>query len=344
MHEAHDPQLRRDVAIKLIHPQGRYPHADDRLLREARAIARLNHPNVVQVFDVGAFERADDEVPSRGLYIVMQLLAGRTVQSWLEDAPGWEDVLAVFLQAARGLEAAHGAGVVHRDFKPANIFLCDDGVVKVLDFGIAKTTAENDADRLRTTLRSSLDPDESFEDVDLEQTDAGVVIGTPAYMAPEQHVGEVADPAADQFAFCGALWRALFGAHPFAGDTPQKLAKAKWEGRIVAPRGPCEVPSWLEVVLRRGLAAVPTRRWPSMRELIHALERKPRRRSLRRWVTAAALVGVVGLGLPAGAWPTDDEARMGASTPPTQFERAAPRVDACARSWRTAISPSSSSR
>jgi serine/threonine protein kinase len=346
VHAAHDPQLRRDVAIKLIHAHNQHPRAEERLLREARAIARLNHPNVVQVFDVGSFERESagpsDDLPTRGLFVVMQRLEGQTVEAWLQTGPAWEDVLAVFLHAARGLIEAHDAGVVHRDLKPANIFLCSDGVVKVLDFGLAKVTLESEVDRLRVTLRSSSTADDSFEEIDIETTDAGIVIGTPAYMAPEQHVGDVTDPAADQFAFCAALYRALFGIHPFAGSTPRELARAKWAGRIVPPRGPCAVPSWVEDVLRRGLAAAPTKRWPTMQRLVDALERRRRKPTLRRLAGAGIVAGAIGFALPSDATsttaadPTEASSPPPASAPPhaePQFERLAPSLDVLVRSW-----------
>jgi serine/threonine protein kinase len=165
------------------------------------------------------------------------------------------------------------------------------------------------------------------------------VIGTPAYMAPEQHMGGIAGPAADQFAFCASLWRALFGALPFVGDTPRELARAKRSGRVASPPGPSAVPSWLEQVVRRGLAPHPHDRWPSMQHLIAALERRPRRTAMRRLASATIIAGVIGFALP-----TDAAPREGAAPPAEQrVERIAPRLDALVRSWRTAKPPNSRS-
>ena len=354
VYAAYDPQLDRQVAIKLIRPDDNVSGipAHERLLREARAIARLNHANVVEVFDLGTFEHRteDGQPPTEGLFIVMQLLSGKTVETWLEENPSWEEILAVFGQAGAGLQAAHLEGVVHRDFKPANVFLCDDGTVKVLDFGLAKMTIAGEADRLRTTLPGFSNAEDSVHDA--ETTNEGTVLGTPAYMAPEQHVGELSDPASDQFAYCVALYKALFRVNPFAGKSMRQIATAKWEGRIVPPPAPCDVPSWVEDAVVRGLASMPSKRWASMGQLLDALARRRRPSKVRRVAAASLAAGVVGFALPqpapdalqaceAGAERVGDVWSDGARTQlaaarPDDFEQLAQQLDTYAEQWQQA--------
>ncbi|MCL4223056.1 MAG: serine/threonine-protein kinase [Myxococcales bacterium] len=259
-----DPELDRAVAIKVLR------HADDelqaRLLREAQAMARLRHANVVAVHDVG-------EVDGR-VFVAMELVEGTTLRAWLAQARPWRAVIATFVAAARGLAAAHAAGVVHRDFKPDNVLVGADGVVRVADFGLARASPGEAAS-------SPVGGD--------ELTGAGQVMGTPAYMAPEQHDGETAGPAADQFAFGAALWEALCGARPFLGGTPDAMALAKRAGRLEAPaRRP---PGWTLAILRRTLAPRPEARYPAMTDVIAALERGLRRR--RDGIVAASAIAAV---------------------------------------------------
>ncbi|MBE7450603.1 MAG: serine/threonine protein kinase [Kofleriaceae bacterium] len=259
-----DPELDRAVAIKVLR------HADDelqaRLLREAQAMARLRHANVVAVHDVG-------EVDGR-VFVAMELVEGTTLRAWLAQARPWRAVIATFVAAARGLAAAHAAGVVHRDFKPDNVLVGADGVVRVADFGLARASPGEAAS-------SPVGGD--------ELTGAGQVMGTPAYMAPEQHDGETAGPAADQFAFGAALWEALCGARPFLGGTPDAMALAKRAGRLEAPaRRP---PGWTLAILRRTLAPRPEARYPAMTAVIAALERGLRRR--RDGIVAASAIAAV---------------------------------------------------
>jgi serine/threonine protein kinase len=227
VYAADDPQLQRTVAIKRLHT------GDDRarLLREARAMARLAHPNVVTVHEVGE----DDD----GVYIVMELVRGATLREWLRARRSWSRVLDVFVDAGRGLAAAHEAGLVHRDFKPDNVLVGDDGRTRVTDFGIARASDDR-------TLSSE---------------------GTPAYMPPEQRRGEPTTPAADQFSFCVALYEALYGCRPFEGDATDPIAPPA-----------SEVPSLLWPALRRGLAHDPDDRWPNMSSLLAELRPAPSQR------------------------------------------------------------------
>ena len=174
----YDPRLQRTVAIKLLRPSLTDSEAATRLLREAQALACLSHPNVVAVFECGAL--ADRE----GTYLVMEMVEGETLRRWSTRAPrSTEEIVAAYLQAARGLSAAHAAGLVHRDFKPDNVLMGSDGRVRVTDFGLARTTAST------STLTGDRDPT------------ASDFAGTPSYMAPEQASGGSVGPAADQYAF-----------------------------------------------------------------------------------------------------------------------------------------------
>ena len=265
VHAAHDPELDRRVAVKLMHDAAWSP----RLVREAQALARLAHPNVVTVYDIG-------EHAGR-VFIAMELVPGATLASWLAARPrSWREIVAAFLQAGRGLAAAHAAGYVHRDFKPDNVLVGEDGRARVSDFGLAC---------LETTPPVAVPPDTPSDAI----TRTGVLAGTPAYMAPEQLDGAASDARADQFAFCVALFEALHGVRPFAGSTVAELRSAI-ERRAVQ-RGK-RVPARVQRVLLRGLAADPAARFADMPALLAALERTRSRRGL--YVLAAvALVAAV---------------------------------------------------
>ena len=272
---AYDPQLDRRVAIKLLHAHRDDARSRARLVLEARAMAKLSHPNVVTVYDVGVHEDA--------VYVAMELVEGTTLRAWLEAATRSRDaVLEVFRQAGAGLGAAHAAGLVHRDFKPENVFVDRAGAAKVGDFGLARAVIEGGA-------RGERQHETSVEVVTLTRTDA--LLGTPAYMAPEQLDGEPATAAADQFAFCVALWEALSGARPFAAETSvDALRAAIAVGPAVAP---ATIPVRLVPVLLRGLAPRAEQRFADLRALLGAIERAvaPRGRALRiAAVGAAALL------------------------------------------------------
>lgn len=274
VYAGYDPELDRKVALKLLRPDRTGSSGEGarlRLLREAQAIARLSHPNVVSVYDTGAF---DDRV-----FVAMELVEGRNLRQWLgEERRSWQEVLAVLLPAGRGLAAAHAAGLVHRDFKPENVLLGQDGRVRVADFGLARQAGRPDDE-----------PEEPAAEVSpltAPLTRWGMAVGTPAYMAPEQLRGEPADARSDQYAFCVTLYEALHGERPAADQ----------EGRETAADR--RVPSWLRQVLLLGLSADPAARWPSMEDLLAVLERDPsivRRRGLAV-AAALALATAAGLG------------------------------------------------
>jgi diguanylate cyclase (GGDEF)-like protein len=272
VYAALDEQLDRKVAIKLLHArETRDREAYGRMMREARAMARLSHPNVVQVHDVG---RVDGDV-----FVAMEYVQGLSLRKWLKAAPrSWRDVLEIFRQAGQGLVAAHAAGIVHRDFKPDNVVVTTDRRVKVLDFGLARWhdprdhLAPVDVEETATPSHEGDDRRTSAPDHEDEQslTKTGFVMGTPAYMSPEQHKGFPADARSDQFSFCVALYEALYGRRPFPGRTFHKVAKAILEREPLPPPEGSRVPKWLHRVVMRGLSRDPADRFPSMEALLGA--------------------------------------------------------------------------
>ncbi len=279
VYKAYDPRLDRQIAIKLL----RLRLTDDgtsrdRLMREAQALAQLSHPNVVAVYDVGDF---DDM-----LFLAMELVPGQTLRAWLTDETrSQSDTLAAFVAAGRGLAAAHRAGIVHRDFKPDNVIVGDDGRARVLDFGLARADEDTAHDSIGERLLSS------------DLTQAGSVMGTPVYMAPEQCAGERADARTDQFSFCVALYQALYGEHPFG----ESRLGTDVDWRVQDPHAHGDVPDWLRDVLLRGLDESPARRYESMDVLLDALQSDPRARSLARRRTAAWVAASLALGVGAFA-------------------------------------------
>ncbi len=268
---AYDEELDRKVAIKLL--RARDGAAPERawLRSEAKAMARLSHPNIVQIYDVGT---CDEQ-----MFLAMEFIVGATLRDWLHArARDWQEVVAVCLQAGRGLQAAHEAGLVHRDFKPANVMVGGDGRVRVLDFGLAQ-------------LQGRGGPRTHGE---VDDTRTTILAGTPAYMAPELHLRGEPDARSDQFAFCVSLHEALYGKRPFAGADPSALELAIVTGTIVPPPADARVPAWLRKVVLRGLAGDPAQRWPSMEALLTALGRD-RARRVRRGLIAAAGAGLAAL-------------------------------------------------
>ena len=292
VYAAFDPELDRKVALKLLQPASGAPAtpasaadttASARLLREAQALARLAHPNVVAVHDVGT--RGDQ------VWIAMEFVAGQTLGRWMRaQRRGWREVVELLRSAGRGLAAAHAAGLIHRDFKPDNVMIGDDGRARVMDFGLAR---RGDA---APPPRDGPPRPQAALAVDF--TLAGTLLGTPAYMAPEQFTGREVGPKADQFALCVTLWEALHGERPFAGATMTTLAANVKAGVLRAPPRRTGVPGWLRRVTERGLAVDPERRWPSVDALLAALERGQARARLR--AGGALLAGVAALGL--GGW------------------------------------------
>ena len=287
---AYDPELDRKVALKLLHSETGTQVASGRLLREAKAIARLSHPNVVVVHDAGTF---DDRV-----FIAMEFLDGQTVAAWLAQRPrSQRQILDVFLAAARGLGAAHAAGLVHRDFKPQNVMVTSTGSVRVMDFGLARVIdADADAGAPASTTQAA-DAHGAPARWDVTLTQTGELLGTPLYMAPEQFQAQRTDAQTDQFSFCVALYQALYGAHPFRTASFAELMADVTTSRVQAAPAKSAVPAWIRRVLLRGLSVAPQARWPSMDALIAALEHDPARARRRLVWGAVALAGLAGLGL-----------------------------------------------
>jgi serine/threonine-protein kinase len=267
VYQARDVTLDRRVALKLLHAR-RDEVAQARLLREAQVMAKLAHPNVVPIFELGEWKN--------DLYLVMELITGVTLEAWLKRAKHRsEDIVAHFVQAGRGLAAAHAAGVVHRDFKPANVLVGLDERVRVTDFGLSRPlpTLELPATNSPVVTRT------------------GAIVGTLAYMAPEQLGGKIADERSDQFSFCISLAEALCGQRPFQGETWVELAQSL----AAKPRFGAGISARLRGVLSKGLELNPAHRYASMTALLNAIERA----QSRPWKAAAVfgLAATIALGL-----------------------------------------------
>jgi eukaryotic-like serine/threonine-protein kinase len=355
VYKAYDPELDRRVAVKRLRA-ARSDQTRTRFLREAQALARVSHPNIVSVYDVGTFEG--------DVFIAMELVEGKTLRRWLrEDAPSPTRVLPVLIAAGHGLAAAHRAGLIHRDFKPDNLIVGNDGRGRVLDFGLARLKdAEQAAEHDRASEAPPLDPESSTSGERLlasPLTRAGTIMGTPAYMAPEQIRGEEVTERTDQFAFCVVLHEALFGQRPFVGATLEAVEAAVLAGRVSTPPTEGSVPARLRALVLRGLLTDPAARWPSMEALLAELERDPRAAFRRAAVTGSliALAGLAALGFTrqrgesvrlcagaeqklAGVWdaPTKDKVRTafiatGRTYAADTFRRVEKVLDDYARAW-----------
>jgi serine/threonine protein kinase len=273
---AEDPKLGRKVALKLL------KRADaaltERLVREARSMAQVNHPNVVTVYEVG-------EAEDGTMFIAMELVTGQSLRDWqAKTTPSIPERVAAYISAGRGLAAAHAAGIVHRDFKPDIVLVGDDGRVRVTDFGLAAA---------KPGASGAITP--HIGDVNL--TTSGSVLGTPAYMAPEQFTGGNVDSRTDQFNFCVALYEALYGERPFDGKTFTELGDNVMFGRIRPAPATARISRALREILIRGLAVKPGDRFPTMNDLITVLGRDRARPWRRTAIVAAAFAGVLALGL-----------------------------------------------
>jgi len=295
IYTGYDPRLDRKVALKVLRGTAQKAgskHTDGqaRLLREAQAMAQLSHPNVVPVYDVGPFEDS--------VYVAMELVQGQTLSHWeREKKRSWREILEVFIAAGRGLEAAHLAGLVHRDFKPANVLLGADGRPRVTDFGLARSTKSDSSsgNLLRHDTALSGEDPESISEVtpslDQPLTMKGAVMGSPGYMAPEQYAGAATSAATDQFAFCVALYEAFYGTRPFLGKNLTELAYATHQGQVPPPPKGSKVPLWIHRILVKGLSPDPAARHKSMTELLAALSHDPAK--VRARVGLAVLVAAV---------------------------------------------------
>jgi tetratricopeptide (TPR) repeat protein/predicted Ser/Thr protein kinase len=268
VYAAYDPQLDRKVAIKLVRSWGAAQRDEDRerLIREARALAKLSHPNVVPVYEVGLHDG--------NVFLAMEFVRGETLREHVRaSSTPWRDAVRVYLQAAEGLAAAHEVGLVHRDFKPDNAIVGADGRVRVVDFGLARGEGVSDV---------ITHGDEPTSDPQSPLTRTGSLVGTPAYMAPEQRLGLPVQPSGDQFGFCAALHEALAGTPPEQTPTGVTLAL------------PTTLPLRLRRVLARGLQALPNDRYPSMRALVADLRATVD--GSRRTRITIALASIVGVG------------------------------------------------
>ncbi len=305
VYAAYDPDLDRRVAVKVLHTTVTQTStgatARARLLREAKALAKLSHPNVVAVYDVGTLN--DDQV-----FIAMEFVKGLTLTKWIRSPePGpdgttpdkrpWREVLGVFLQAGRGLAAAHKAGIIHRDFKPDNVLIGQDGRVRVVDFGLARAegTTPNRPDTFAEAIKSLTSQSSSVFDLQLTRT--GGLAGTPAYMAPEQYAKLLVDARTDQFSFCVALYEGLYGKRPFVGDTVARVRKAVIAGEVADEPPGSGVPSWLRRILLRGLQVHPGARYPSMDALLADLSDDPVRPTWPVRTVGALAAGALSIAL-----------------------------------------------
>ncbi len=276
VYHAYDPELDRKVAIKLVQAQPAGSVGEQWLVREAQALARLSHPNVIAVHDVGT-------LPGDRVFVAMELVAGKTLRAWLRTPRSWREVLPVMRAAGAGLAAAHAAGLVHRDFKPDNVLVGDDGRVRVMDFGLARADTSDTQD-------ASIDANSPLSE---QLTMTGTLVGTPAYMAPEIHDGGPADARTDQFAFGVALFEALYRIRPYE------------KGQLAPPRGAIaaklpvdtKVPAAIARVVLRAIAIDAAQRYPSVESLMSDLAIDPgarRRRFAIAGVIAAAAIAALG--------------------------------------------------
>ena len=280
-----DPELDRQVALKVLQSQISHREAA-RLRREAQAMAKLSHPNVVQVYEVGE--------SSGRIFVAMELVAGQTLREWMKEGHGWRECVALFTSLGEGLAAAHECGLVHRDFKPGNALIDSKGRPRVLDFGLARQAEgydEFEDDPSLSSVRAALVTTGEAILADTPLTKTGAVVGTPAYMSPEQYHGDTVDARSDQFSFCVTMYEALYGDRPFAGSELDTIMEAvRLRELTPVPKGR-RVPRALRKILLRGMALEPADRWGSIDELLAAL--RDMVASRRR----AGVVSGVGLGL-----------------------------------------------
>jgi len=289
VYAAYDPELDRKLALKLLRTASTERRAERRrlrLIREAQAMARLSHAHVITVHDVGTI---DDQV-----FVAMEFIEGCSLAEWIRMEHGWRQIVDTFVQAGEGLAAAHAAGLVHRDFKPDNVMMTAEYRAVVTDFGLARAAGRRDASESR-------DPDAlgspSRASLSTTVTAAGAIMGTPAYMSPEQHEGREVDARSDQFAFAVALYEALFGVRPFPGDDVASLAYNVGAGNIRPAPSRTSVPGWVRQVLLKALSVGPADRYPSMVEMLEALRREGSGKRSWPWAT----IGFVGMVVTGGA-------------------------------------------
>jgi tetratricopeptide (TPR) repeat protein/predicted Ser/Thr protein kinase len=357
VYAAYDPELDRKVALKLLLPGAGGDIGRLRLLREAQALGRLSHPNVVGIHDVGTV--------GEQVWLAMEFVQGHTLEQWLDTPRGWPEVLEILRDAGEGLAAAHAAGLLHRDFKPDNVMVGDDGRVRVMDFGLARAHAGAGASAT-DLAQPSPEASSSLASSSLASTvtRVGAIVGTPSYMAPEQFESKELSAAADQFAFCVTLWEALYGERPFRGSSPMELVANVLEGKIRSPVRARAAPGWLRRACERGMAVAPAQRWPSMSALLDTLAKGRTRAVVRKSLAAVVVLAVLGAGVEAQrrwdlaqvteaceasgdevevAWNPEREQKLrdalvatGVSDAAATAERVTPWLERQARAWREA--------
>jgi len=276
VYAARDPELDRKVAIKVLYlAEDRSTRRAERLIDEGRALARLTHPNVVAVFDVGRHKGS--------VFIAMELVKGPTLDDWLAArSMAWRRRVELFVEAGRGLAAVHACGIVHLDFKPSNVMVDSDGRARLADFGLAAGDFDTNPSEF-----SESEPHSEPTSIDMSRAR-----GTPRFMAPEQQSAGKVTAAADQFAFCVALYESLAGRHPFghAQSTKERMSSIAFGD----PK-PLEVPGLpprIAQAIMRGLSRLPADRWPSLSELLDEIEggARPTTKSGKRAVVISSVV------------------------------------------------------
>ncbi len=280
IYQAFDPELNRPVALKILTVKKERSQdslaaerAKTRMLREAQALAQLTHPNVVTVYDVGEYQDS--------IFIAMEFVEGSDLLDWQKkNHPSRQEMLAKVIDAGLGLAAAHKVGIVHRDFKPGNVIVGNDGRVRVLDFGLARaamTSEEIDSVREAREMPSTSSKSLSESSMDLltsSLTQEGAVVGTTNYMAPEQMDGKFVDERSDQFSFCITLYESLYGCRPFAGLNVRHLFRSIKSSTLQRPQDK-KIPKWLDDLVLRGLSFNSADRFASMNDLLEALQSDP---------------------------------------------------------------------
>lgn len=310
VYAAYDPDLDRKVALKLLRPDKRTPDGNSErawILREAQAMARISHPNVISVYDTGTF--------GSQVFVAMEFIQGRTLSTWIrKEKHTWQEILRVFKEAGQGLKAAHKAGLVHRDFKPSNVLIGNDGRVCVLDFGLARLAqVAEEEEKAREGDEEGLE-ERGGEPVALALPDSDLIMGTPQYMPPEQYLSTNVDSRADQFSFCAALYWALYRKRPFeprhvarsAAESSRGTARSEagesWKKlphttAAKEPPSDSKVPTWMRRAVMRGLSLHPEDRFPSMDALLEVLSQDQRRMQKRGVLAAAGALALASAGV-----------------------------------------------
>jgi tetratricopeptide (TPR) repeat protein/predicted Ser/Thr protein kinase len=310
VYAAYDPDLDRKVALKLLRPDKRTPDGNTErawILREAQAMARISHPNVISVYDTGTF--------GSQVFVAMEFILGRTLSTWIrKEKHTWQEILRVFKEAGQGLKAAHKAGLVHRDFKPSNVLIGNDGRVCVLDFGLARLAqVAEEEEKAREGDDEGLE-ERGGELVALALPDSDLIMGTPQYMPPEQYLSTSVDSRADQFSFCAALYWALYRKRPFeprqvarsaaesSRGTARSEAAESWKKlphttAAKEPPSDSKVPAWVRRAVMRGLSLHPEDRFPSMDALLEVLAHDQRRMQKRGMLAAAGALALASAGV-----------------------------------------------